>query len=313
MNTIRRRNFLKGSVAAAIAGLTMGKTVDGHQSDESLIATQAPQPFIRATDGTSLYFKDWGRGRTLVFLHSWALNSDVWQYQMTELTVKGFRCVAFDRRGHGRSSQPWDGYDFDTLASDLNSIIERLNLKDVILAAHSMACGEVIRYLTKFGPNRVSKIVLVSPTTPFILKTNDNPEGIDRSLLERFRLALQRDVPQTLALGMPGFFGDEPNLSPKLMEWAFEQTNKASLRALIECNRINTETDFRGDLEKVRVPTLILHGDSDVSSPLALTGQRTAKLIPNASLIVYKGGPHGIILTHKDKMTSDILTFAKAN
>ena len=164
-----------------------------------------------------------------MFVHSWGVNSDIWQYQMNDLCEAGIRCVAYDRRGHGRSSQPWNGYDFDTLAADLNRVIETLNLDKITLISHSMAGGEIVRYLTKYGAGRVSRIILTAPTLPFALKTADNPKGFDKSYFEQFRRHLKNDLFGTLRAGVAGFFGDKPNVSPDTIEWGINQFHQTSL------------------------------------------------------------------------------------
>ena len=270
-------------------------------------------PFVETRDGVNLYYKDWGKGQVVLFVHSWAANSDLWQYQMNDLCNARLRCVAYDRRGHGRSGQPWDGYNYDTLAADLHEVIETLHLHQIMLVGHSMACGEIIRYLTKYGAKRVSKIVLSSPTLPFALKTGDNADGVDKSVFERARAALAADVPEYLRIGAPNFFGTESKASAELMKWAIEMCHLTSLRAMLECNRAATETDFRLELKSVSVPTLIIHGDQDVSAPVETTAKRCAQLIPRAKLKIYEGAPHGIILTHKEELARDLVEFVSGS
>src|SRR5215470_1599351 len=184
---MHRRNVLK-SVAFAAAGAGLGAAVSaGGQKTEASTAITTRTPFIVTRDGASLFYKDWGKGEPVLFVHSWALNSDMWQYQMVHLAGQGLRCVAYDSRGHGRSSDPGQGYDYDTLADDIAAVIEQLDLREVTLVAHSMGGGEVVRYLSRHGARRIARAVLVAPSTPFILKTADNPEGVDRSVFERLR------------------------------------------------------------------------------------------------------------------------------
>ncbi|KAB7530360.1 alpha/beta fold hydrolase [Flagellimonas olearia] len=273
--------------------------------------TLAQKNSIYTSDDVSLYYKDWGKGKPLVFLHSWGVNSDIWQYQMNQLASSGFRCIAYDRRGHGRSSQPWNGYDYDTLSSDLNSIIEDLRLENVTLISHSMAGGEIIRYLSKYGSGKIAQIILTSPNLPFMLKTDDNPFGLDKEAITRFTTYLQADIHATVRAGVTSFFGENPTVSQDMVEWGLSLFGQTSLQALIECNKSNIQTDFRTELKQISVPTLIIHGDADVSAPISFTAGRIKKLIPHAKLKVYEGAPHGIILTHKEQMIKDIESFLK--
>jgi pimeloyl-ACP methyl ester carboxylesterase len=272
-------------------------------------ANHTRAPFIVTSDGASLFYKDWGAGKTVVFVHSWALNSDMWQYQMIHLADRGLRCVAYDSRGHGRSSDPGRGYDYDTLAGDLAAVIERLNLREVTLVGHSMGCGVVVRYLSSHGPRRVARVALVSPSLPFLLKTEDNPDGVDKSVFERLRARWGKDFPKWLADNAWPFF--MPETSPEMVQWGVRMCMQASLKALIDCNRVDTETDFRAELPKITTPTLIIHGDKDVSTPLESTGRKTARLIPGSRLEVYEGAPHGLMFTHMDRFNRDLHDFIK--
>ncbi len=310
---INRRSVLKlaafGAVGAAMTNQSAAATEKENEKENEIMPQKNERnpPFVQTADGTNLYYKDWGRGQTILFVHSWGVNSDLWQYQMNDLAESGFRCAAYDRRGHGRSSQPWNGYDYDTLAADLNSIIETLKLDKITLVSHSMAVGEIVRYATKYGAKRISKIIFTAPA----LKLADDPTGADRAAAEQFRAFLKKDVPAALRAGVSGFFGSNPPVSKDLIEWGLELFHQTSLRALLECNRSNTETNFRRELENIRLPTLIVHGDADVSAPLELTAKPCAALLPNAKLKIYKDAPHGIVLTHKNEMTRDISAFVK--
>jgi pimeloyl-ACP methyl ester carboxylesterase len=233
----------------------------------------------------------------------------MWQYQMIHLGNHGIRTIAFDRRGHGRSSDPGSGYDFDTLADDLAVMIDQLNLRDVVLVGHSMGAAEVVRYLSRHGSSRVSRVLLLSPTMPLILKTPDNPDGVDKADLDHFRATLSTDLPRWLAENAPPFF--RPETTPRTVEWGIGLCLQASLKALIETNIADTETDFRDELRRLDVPVLVIHGDQDVSAPLDFTGRRTAQLIPGARLAVYEGGPHGLFITHMDQLNRDLLAFVQ--
>jgi pimeloyl-ACP methyl ester carboxylesterase len=219
------------------------------------------------------------------------------------------RCVAYDHRGHGRSSDPGQGYDYDTLAGDLATVIEQLDLRDITLVAHSMGCGAAVRHLSRHGADRIARVALVSPTLPFILKTEDNPDGVDKTVLERVRAKFSKDFPKWLADNAPPFF--TPETSPAMIQWGINMCLQASLKALIDCNRTGAETDFRAELPKITAPTLIIHGDKDVSAPLEFTGRKTARLIPGSRLKVYEGAPHGLMFTHMDRFNRDLHDFIK--
>ncbi len=263
-------------------------------------------PFIEAADGTRLFYRDWGRGKPVLFVHSWAINSDMWQYQMVELAGRSCRCIAYDRRGHGRSDDPGQGYDFDTLADDLATVIDELDLREVTLVGHSMSGGEIIRYLSRHGAERVARIVLLGPTLPFMTRTPDNPDGVERANFEAVRASWRKDFPKWIADNTAPFF--LPETSPAMMRWLIDLIWQSSLQALIDCNVAATETDFRAELPAVTVPALILHGDKDASVPLAFS-RRAARLIPNCRLEVYEGAPHGLFITHMERVNRDLAAF----
>jgi non-heme chloroperoxidase len=266
-------------------------------------------PFISANDGTPLYYKDWGAGQPIVFISSWGLNSDMWQYQMTPMASEGLRCIAYDRRGHGRSGQPSHGYDYDTLSDDLAAVIESLDLYQVTLVGHSMAGGEIIRYLSRCGASRISRIALLAPTTPCILKTPDNPDGVPEEIFDRTKAEWLKDFPKWLVDNARPFFAADT--SQAMIDWVLRLMTQASLKALLDCNHAIVETDFRKELPKVDVATLIIQGDRDVSTPLDLTGRRTVELIPGAQLKVYEGAPHGLMFTHTERLNHDLIEFAR--
>jgi non-heme chloroperoxidase len=314
---MRRRGLLK-SVAAitAGAGLVWARTANGLSKGSPLTpAGKKPQAkqFIEATDGTNLFFRDWGTGRPLVFVAPWGLSSAWWEYQMADLAGRGLRCVGYDRRGHGRSGDPSHGYEFDTLADDLAAVIEQLDLHDVTLLGQSLGCGEVVRYLSRHGSNRVARVVLVSTITPFVLKTDDNPEGVDRAALEYVRKVLSKDRPNPIAAAAPGFFGTPRNrVSQEIMDWWVRMmVDGCSLKTMLDLQRMFTETDFRPELRRISVPTLLIHGDSDTSTPIETTARKTAPLIPRCQLKVYEGAAHGLPITHADQLNADLLAFAK--
>jgi pimeloyl-ACP methyl ester carboxylesterase len=226
---------------------------------------------------------------------------------MLPLSEHGLRCIGFDRRGHGRSSEG-PAYDIDSLADDLAAVLDALDLHGVTLVGHSMAAGEIVRYLTRHGSARVSGIALLGPTTPFLARTEDNPDGIDPQFFESFRRDwLMRDLPGWIEENIRPFV--LPETSPQMMDWLRSMCLQASPRALLECNRATTTTDFRAELRAIAVPTLVIHGDRDVSCKLDLTGRRTAALIPGARLKIYEGAPHGLFITHADRLNADLLEF----
>lgn len=263
--------------------------------------------FIEADEKTSLYHRDWGSGKPVLFVHSWALNSDLWQYQMLHLASRGFRAIAYDQRGHGRSSDSGRGYNVDRLADDLAAVIDQLNLKGVTLVGHSVGCGEIVRYLSRHGSSRVARLVFAAPTTPFSLKTADNPDGIDGRYFEKLRAAFASDFPGWLAANARAFF--VPETSQAMVDWGITLFAQTSLQAAVETNRAHSETDFRAELPKITLPVLIIQGDRDASAPLERTGSKTAALIPGSRLIVYEGAPHGLMFTHVDRFNADLRSF----
>ncbi len=309
---MHRRDLLKlvASVVTGVGALAVASASAREVSAGKPAAKHLTRPFIETADGTSLFYSDWGSGRPVVFLAAWCLNSSAWDYQTNFLTSKGIRCVAYDRRGHGRSSRPGSGYDFDTLADDLARVMEKLDLREATLVAHSMGAGEAVRYLTRHGADRVRHLVLVAPITPFLLKTTDNPEGIDKAIFERGRVALSKDFPKVLWDNWPPFF--VPDTPHEMMAWAASLMLQCPLKIALDCNRSFTETDFRPDLANIARPTLIIQGTADVSAPINITGRKTAKLIKGSQLKVYEGAPHGLIFTHMDRLNADLLEFIQS-
>ena len=269
--------------------------------------------FIEARDGTPLFYKDWGAGKPVVLVHGWPLNADMWEYQAPFLAENGCRVIAYDRRGFGRSGQPWSGYDYDTMADDLAALFDALDLRDATLVGFSMGGGEVARYLSRHGGSgRVSRAVLVSAVTPFLLRTEDNPGGVDRSVFDDMVVNLQADRPAFLASFGKQFFGAgllNFSISNELLQWAGNLALMASPKATLDCVRAFSETDFRGDLPQIRVPVLVIHGDADGTVPIDAAGRRAAAMIPGAQLLEYKGAPHGLFFTEKDRLNQDLLRF----
>ena len=266
--------------------------------------------FLETNDGVRLVLRDWGTGRPVVFVHGWSLASDAWQYQMLDLCARGLRCVCYDRRGHGRSSDPGRDYDYDHFADDLAAVLDQLDLRNVVLVGQSMGAGDVARYLTRHGARRIDRLVLVSPATPYLLKAPDNPDGIDRKVFDGVIARMTADVPKWMADNSPPYF--LPETSPETFQWGFRLGWQASLKALVDSYRALTETDLRADFRAVRLPTVILHGDHDHSAPIDFTGRRTAALIPGAELRVYEGAPHGMFITHRERLSRDLAEIALA-
>ncbi len=268
--------------------------------------------FIEAHDGTKLFVNDWGTGRAVVMVHGWPLNADMWEYNARLLANAGYRVVTYDRRGFGRSGQPWTGYDYDTLADDLAAVMDTLDLHDAGLVGFSMGGGEVVRYLARHGAARVGKAVLVAAVTPYLLKTADNPTGADKSIFDDMIDNLEADRPAFLAAFGKKFFGAgllNFSVSSELLQWAGNLALQGSPKATIDCVRAFSETDFRADCAKLAVPTLIIHGDADQTVPIDASAREAVKLIPGSTLIEYEGAPHALMYTERARLNQDLIRF----
>jgi non-heme chloroperoxidase len=305
-----RGGALATSVAAASTKSPAFAQISSNDKTKAKNVSRQPSlgNYITTRDGTQLFVRDWGRGEPIVFLAGWCLISDSWGYQMPALIDKGFRCIAYDRRGHGKSADPGSGYDYDTLADDLADLLEQRNLERVTLVAHSMASGEVIRYMARHGGKRVAKIAMLGPTAPAILKTTDNPIGIPREAFDKLRQELREDFPDWLQRNSAPFVVHATSQS--MRNWLMNHMNQTSMQAVLDCNRIMIETDFRAELKAVRTPILVIHGDLDASAPLPLTGKRVAEIAPNARLKIYEKAPHGLFVTHARELNADLIAFA---
>jgi non-heme chloroperoxidase len=308
---MQRREILN---ALAVAGATVPAAMLSEAAASSSRGTASATrttvaPFIEAHDGTRLYWTQWGGGRPILFLNSLGLTTRMWDYQMAAFADQGYRCVTFDRRGHGRSDLALGGYDYDTFADDLAAVVSALNLHDLTLVGHSMASGEIVRYLTRHGNARVARIVLLAPTTPYLAQTADNPNGLPQSMFEALRASWRKDFPKWVADNTAPFF--VPETSPAMMQTLAAQMMRCSVPVAIACSKAAATTDFRADLAKVSVPALVIQGDRDVSAPLAITGKPTAELIPGCRLKVYQGAPHGLMFTHMEMLNADILQFIR--
>ena len=268
---------------------------------------------IKTKDGTEIYYKDWGTGRPVVFSHGWPLNADVWDEQMFFFALRGFRAIAYDRRGHGRSSQPWGGNDYDTFADDLAALFDALDLKGATIVGHSAGGGDVARYIGRHGMGRVSKAALVSAIPPIMVKTAGNPGGVPIEAFDGIRAALLADRSQFYRdLGAGPFFGanrpgSKVSQGVKDAFWAW--CMQVGLSAAYEGIKAFSETDFTEDLKKMDLPTLVLHGEYDQNVPVANSALLSSKILKKATLKIYPGAPHGLTVTHRDQFNADLLAF----
>jgi non-heme chloroperoxidase len=300
-----RRSVVKSAVAGAGAVMMAagGEAVSVRSAQSAALSPGAEGgSWLQTRDGASLFYNDWGSGKPVVFSHAWGLNADIWEYQLTELSDQGLRCIAYDRRGHGRSSDPGRGYDYDTLADDLAALIERLDLTEVTLVGFSMGSGEVARYLSRHGAERIARIMLVSAVRP-------KPDG---ALFPGFIAALKQDRPAFFAAGVPLFLGSRSAVSPAMSQWVLTQFLRASPKAIIECMRAISSSDLHADLAAIKLPTLVIHGGNDQVNPLDTTGKLTAQAIPGAEFRVYEDAPHGLVITHRDRLTGDLMAFVRS-
>jgi non-heme chloroperoxidase len=271
---------------------------------------------IKTKDGTQIYYKDWGTGEPVVFSHGWPLTADAWEDQMVFLASRGYRCIAHDRRGYGRSDQPWNGNDMDTYADDLATLVKTLDLKNVIHVGHSTGGGEVARYIGRHGTKRVAKAVLIGAIPPLMLKTVTNPNGMPIEMFDNMRASVLADRSQffkDLAVSFYGANRQGAKVSQGLLDSFWIQSMQASLKGIFDCIKAFSETDFTEDLKKIDVPTLILHSDDDQLVPIGASAMLSSKIIKNARLEVYKGAPHGMCSTHKDQVNADLLSFVRTS
>ena len=267
-------------------------------------------------NSVNLFYTDLGRGKPVVFIHGWPLNHIMWEYQLAELPKHNLRCIAYDRRGFGMSDHPWEKYDYDTFADDLKALLDQLHLTEVTLVGFSMGGGEIARYIGKYGNDKISKVVLISSVTPFMLKTDDNPEGVGKEVFDEMVENIDKDRPAFLEEFGKKFYGvslfsgavSEPTLA-----WNQSVCLMSSHKATVDCVKAFSETDFRSDLTMINVPTLIIHGDDDKIVPIEVSGNRTSMMLPNAKYIVYQDAPHGLFITEKDKLNMDLIDFINKN
>lgn len=267
---------------------------------------------VTTADGTELYYKDWGAGPTVILIHGWPLSADSWDDQAMAIAAAGYRTIAYDRRGFGRSSQPWSGYDYDTLADDLAAVIEQTNARDVVLVGFSMGGGEVARYMTRHAGRHVAKAALISSVVPYMLKTDSNPNGVPQAVFDGMAQGVNADRAKFFSGFFHAFFGvgvlSQP-VSDELMQSCSNVAMQASLKATIACVTAFSTTDFRPDLASFTVPTLIIHGTEDKTVPIDTSAREARKAIPDSTLLEYNGAPHGLFATHKAQLTKDLLEF----
>ncbi len=273
--------------------------------------------YIKTKDSSTgeeveISYKDYGNGRPVVLIHGWPLSKEMWEYQIEDLVNAGLRVIKYDRRGFGKSSKPWDSYNYDALTEDLNSLMEELDLQDAVLVGFSMGGGEAVRYLNKYGSQRVSKLVLISAVTPYLGKTENNPDGVDETVFAEMMTQMKDDRISFLDDFGKKFFGvtliNHPVSAP-LLDYYRMLASVAAPRATQQCAVAFAQTDFRTDVENITVPTLIIHGDADKTVPIKNSSDRTAKMISNAQYKVYEGAPHGLFYTHRQQLNKDLIEF----
>ena len=265
-------------------------------------------------ENVCLYYEDYGEEQPIILIHGWPLSHKMWEYQIAELVAAGYRVIAYDRRGFGQSDRPWNGYDYDTLASDLNDLIGHLELKDVILIGFSMGGGEVARYIGIYGTQKISKAVLIGAVTPFLLKTDDNPDGVDADVFEGIKEGISKDRPGFFREFGKNFMNYDQNkdrISEAQLDFNWNIACHASPKGTLDCVDSFGKTDFREDCKKFDIPTLVVHGDADNIVPIDVSGAKAKELIPNADYKIIENAPHGLMMTHRKELNKVILDFLK--
>lgn len=265
--------------------------------------------YIKTRNGNKLYIKDWGKGRPVVLLHGWPLSADTWDETAMALADAGYRAISYDRLGFGRSSQPFDGYDYDSLTDDLADVMKETSAEDATIIGFSMGGGEVARYMSRHNGKNVIKAGLVASVVPFLLKTPDHPDGVPESVFAQMAAGMKKDRASFFGAFFKDFFGPVSN---EVLEWARKMALEASFKATLACANSFATTDFRPDLEAFKVPTLIIHGTADKTVPIEITARAAGAAISNSKLIEYDGAAHGLFVTEKDRLTNDILAFLKS-
>jgi non-heme chloroperoxidase len=315
----RRDILIGGAAVLAVTALPQASVVAGAEARTSTSTKssigESRMTTVTTKDGTQIYYKDWGKGQPVVFSHGWPLSADAWEDQMVFLGNHGYRCIAHDRRGHGRSAQPWDGNEMDTYAADLATLVEALDLKGAIHVGHSTGGGEVARYIGRYGTKRVSKAVLIGAVPPLMLKTPANPGGLPIDVFDGIRANVVADRSQFFKdLTVPFYGANRPGakVSQGLRDSFWLQGMQAGFKAVIDCIKAFSETDFTDDLRKIDVPTLILHGDDDQIVPIGASALLSSKLVKGATLRIIPGAPHGMCSTLKDQVNADLLAFIRS-
>lgn len=271
-------------------------------------------PILQTADQTRLYVKDWGNGRPVVLLHGWPLSADSWDDQAVAIAEAGFRVISYDRRGFGRSSQPWSGFDYDTLADDLAAVLEQTGAKDATLVGFSMGGGEVARYMSRHGGKGVRQAALVSSVVPYMLKTADNPDGTEQAVFDSMAAGIANDRPQFFGQFFKDFYGvgllSKP-VSDEVIDWSCQVAMQASLKATLACAKSFATTDFRPDLAAFTQPTLIVHGTADKTVPIEASARAAKRGIPHATLLEYEGSPHGVLASDKHRISADLIEFLR--
>jgi len=312
----RRRLVIAGAATAAFAALPALPIAAAGPSSSTLPHEERRMATFTTKDGTTIWYKDWGKGPVVSFSHGWPLSADAWDPQIFHLASNGFRCIAHDRRGHGRSSQPWNGNDMDTYADDLEQLFEHLGVKDVVMIGHSTGGGEVARYIGRHGTRRVKKAVLMGAVPPIMLKTDANPGGLPMSVFDGFRQAYLADRAQFfLDVASGPFFGyNRPGAKVSegnIRAW-WTQGMQSGFKNAYDCIKAFSETDFTEDLKKFDVPTLIIHGSDDQIVPIDASAKLSVKRVPGATLKIYPGGSHSLGDTSREQLNTDLLAFASA-
>jgi non-heme chloroperoxidase len=314
---ITRREVLKSTVAIAAGAMLPGGVRAAGQDSNHLNGNQGKHDMTMITtkDGTKIFYKDWGHGQPVVFSHGWPLTADAWDGQMLFLGMHGYRVIAHDRRGHGRSAQSWDGNDMDTYADDLAQLMDKLDVKNAVMVGHSTGGGEVAHYIGRHGSKRVAKAVLVGAVPPIMLKTSSNPGGLPMDVFDNIRKGVLDNRSQFYKdLTMPFYGYNRPGakISEAARDSFWLQGMMGGIKGQYDCIKQFSEVDYTPDLKKIDVPTLVVHGDDDQIVPIADSGVLSAKVIQNATLKVYKGAPHGLATTHQDQLNQDLLAFIRS-
>jgi non-heme chloroperoxidase len=311
---------MRGRARSRIIGATLMKRGHSRGLQMTTLTTAATErsagrAYVQAADGTQIYFKDWGTGQPIVFSHGWPLSADAWDDQMNYLAARGYRCIAHDRRGHGRSTQPWNGNEMDTYADDLATLVRALDLRDAVHVGHSTGGGEVARYIGRHGTSRVAKVVLISAVPPLMLKTDANPGGLPIAAFDVIRARVLADRSQFFKdLAAPFYNGNRPGqqISDGVRDSFWRQGMQAGFKSALDCIKAFSETDFTEDLKRFDVPTLIMHGDDDQIVPIGASAMQSSKLVAGATLKVYPGFSHGMCSINKNVINEDLFTFINA-